>query len=107
VAWNQSREQVYSSFGYPSNFFSGQRMMGCRSGARQRTIDFGKGPAMVSMSCDMGSGSSGGGWLIEDGLLNSVQSLGGGRNLAAGPYFGKAARRLLIKAQAEITTTRR
>jgi V8-like Glu-specific endopeptidase len=99
--WNQPRDQVYRSFGYPSNFFAAQRMMGCRSGARNRTIDFGKGPAMVAMSCDMGSGSSGGAWLTGDGLLTSVQSLGGGRNLAAGPYFGKAARRLLFRAQAE------
>ncbi len=100
-AWNQPRGLGYSSFGYPANFFNGQRMMGCSSGARHRRIDFGRGPAMVAMTCDMGEGSSGGGWLLPGGLLNSVQALGGRRSLAVGPYFGKAARRLLFRAQAE------
>jgi hypothetical protein len=96
-AWNQPRAQTYRSFGYPSNFFHGERMMGCLSTSRSGP-DFGPGPQMQGMICDMGKGSSGGGWLIDDQLLNSVQSLGR-RNFSAGPYFGKAARRVLNRAQ--------
>ena len=96
-AWNQPRAQTYASFGYPSNFFHGERMTGCLSTSRSGP-DFGAGPQMQGMICDMGKGSSGGGWLIDDRLLNSVQSLGR-RNFAAGPYFGKSARRVLNRAQ--------
>jgi hypothetical protein len=96
-AWNQPRAQTYRSFGYPSNFFHGERMMGCLSTSRGGP-DFGRGPQMQGMVCDMGKGSSGGGWLIDDRLLNSVQSLGA-RIFSAGPYFGKSARRALNRAQ--------
>lgn len=96
-AWNQPRSQAYTSFGYPSNFFHGERMMGCLSPSRDGP-DFGAGPQMQGMVCDMGKGSSGGGWLIGDRLLNSVQSLGR-RKFSAGPYFGKSARRVLNRAQ--------
>ena len=96
-AWNQPRAQTYRSFGYPSNFFHGERMMGCVSTSRSGP-DFGPGPQMQGMVCDMGKGSSGGGWLIDDRTLNSVQSLGR-RNFSAGPYFGKSARRVLNRAQ--------
>jgi hypothetical protein len=98
-AWNQPRAQTYRSFGYPSNFFAGERMMGCLSTSRAGP-DFGPGPQMQGMICDMGKGSSGGGWLTEGGLLNSVQSLGR-RDFSAGPYFGKSARRALNRAQAQ------
>jgi hypothetical protein len=36
---------------------------------------------------------------LGDGLLNSVQSVAGSRNLAAGPCFGKAARGLLLRCR--------
>jgi hypothetical protein len=98
-AWNQPRAQTYRSFGYPSNFFAGERMMGCLSSSGTGP-DFGRGSQMQGMMCDMGKGSSGGGWLIDGPLLNSVQSLGS-RNFSAGPYFGKSARRALNRAQAE------
>ena len=55
---------------------------------------------MVGITCDMGQGSSGGGWLIEEEFLNSVTSLGG-RSSLAGPYFGKAAVRVLGRAESE------
>jgi V8-like Glu-specific endopeptidase len=96
-AWNQPRTQTYRSFGYPANYFLGERMMACLSAPR-RAPDFGRGPRMVGMTCDMGKGSSGGGWLIQDRFLNSVQSLGR-RNFSAGPYFGKSARRVYGRAQ--------
>lgn len=96
-AWNQPRKQSFQSFGYPMNFFSAQRMMSCVSPSR-RGPDFGRGPRMEGMTCDMGKGSSGGAWLIESQLVNSVQSLGR-RNFSAGPYFGKSARRVYNRAQ--------
>lgn len=97
VAWNRSRNQVYRSFGYPVNFFLGERMMGCRSGAL-RGPDVGRGPRMVGMKCDMKRGSSGGSWMIHDRHVNSVQSLGS-RSFSAGPYFGRAAARTYRRAQ--------
>ena len=64
-------------------------------------FDNGKGPPTVAMTCDMGVGSSGGGWLIEDEFLNSVTSIGlkNDPTHAEGPYFGDAAANLLGTAE--------
>jgi hypothetical protein len=99
-AWNEPRGvRPFRRFGYPSNYFKGERLMACFSPPR-RGPDGDRGPGMVGMTCDMGKGSSGGGWLIEDEFLNSVTSIGLG-DFAAGPYFGRAAARLLARAELE------
>ena len=58
---------------------------------------------MVGVTCGMKKGASGGGWLIEDEFLNSVSSgtLRGRERFLFGPYFGKAAGRLLGNAERE------
>jgi V8-like Glu-specific endopeptidase len=96
LAWNQPRAQSYRAFGYPSNHFGGNRMMGCLSPFARSGPYLGRGPRQVGIHCDFGKGASGGGWLIEDRFLNSVVSgsYRGQPNLLYGPYFGRAAHRL-------------
>jgi V8-like Glu-specific endopeptidase len=99
IAWNQPRDVPFSLFGYPTNFYDGQRMTGC-VGTGFPGDDAGRGPPTVGVSCDMGQGSSGGGWLIGGGYLNSVMSYGlrNRPDLSFGPYFTGAANSLLERS---------
>lgn len=97
IAWNLTRRRTYTAFGYPVNRAKGQRMWYCTSGfLRRDPRPFGGGPIPSGIGCDMGAGASGGGWIVEGGLLNSVSSFGYGRrsDILYGPYFGDMARRI-------------
>jgi V8-like Glu-specific endopeptidase len=100
LAWNQRRKQTYRAFGYPSNHFGGERMMGCLSPFVRSGPYLGRAERQIGIRCDFESGSSGGGWLVDDRYLNSVVS-GSYRaqpGILYGPYFGNAAARLHARA---------
>jgi hypothetical protein len=65
-AWNQSRLQHWSQFGYPAAApFNGQWMVVCESShAVDDTAIAGSGPDPIGVGCDMTGGSSGGPWVM-------------------------------------------
>jgi len=92
LRWNQSRDQLYRAIGYPSNLAGGGRMWNCVSGLATVDKKLAVGPPPSGIECDMGGGSSGGGWTIADSTgfyLNSVTSysLRGLSNVLFGPYL--------------------
>jgi V8-like Glu-specific endopeptidase len=98
MAFNESRDQDFTSFGYPAaSPFDGQTLRRCDS--RWLGDDDYEYSALPSMSidCDMTGGSSGGGWIIDgddgDGFLNSLNSYGYDDlpDVMFGPYFGDVA----------------
>jgi hypothetical protein len=106
IVFDERREQRFSIFGYPAQpnlftlppriDFDGEHLFRCDSETVGSDSPPGSGPAPVEVDCDMTGGSSGGGWVIADGLLNGLTSYGyaaDGYHLY-GPYFGTAARRL-------------
>ena len=101
LAWNQPREQNYRAFGYPSNHFGGERMMGCLSPFARSGPYLGGAERQLGIRCDLGKGASGGGWLIADRYLNSVVSGSYRRQpeIVYGPYFGSTAARLHGRAE--------
>jgi hypothetical protein len=99
--WSQPRRGRYRAFGYPANRLAGQRMWSCRTS--YLGADPGPprpGPTAMGIGCDMGVGSSGGGWVRSDRrgrqYLTSVTSFlyGGLPNVVFGPYFGEVARKV-------------
>lgn len=96
LAPDQPRRQNYRVAGYPVNYFGGERMMGCYGpfvGTDWRT-------GSTGIRCDLGHGSSGGGWIVHDAQLVSVMSYGlrGRRDLAFGPRLRGSAARLVARA---------
>jgi hypothetical protein len=96
ITFNQSRNQAWSSFGYPQAApFNGFDQWRCNSGRLADDFPPGVGPATIKINCNMTGGSSGGGWLISiqpSGLgfvngLNSYRYSNTPNNLF-GPYFG-------------------
>jgi hypothetical protein len=101
LAWNQPRRQDYQAFGYPGNKFNAQRMWTCMSGYEGGDPRYQPpGPNPIAIGCDMGSGASGGGFIIDDRDLNSVASFGYAQHhgILYGPYFDELARRLRATA---------
>jgi V8-like Glu-specific endopeptidase len=100
LAPNQPAQQDYRAFGYPYNYFDGERMMACDSPLVARARTGRRGPRPMGISCGMGVGSSGGGWLVQDQTLHSLTTFKVNRrpDLAFGPYFGRAASKLLRRA---------
>jgi hypothetical protein len=98
MAWNQSVVQSFRSFGYPAAApFNGSKLFVCD--ANYGTTDSfvpGSGPSPIGIGCDMTGGSSGGGWLILDSIVNSVNSykIVGQNEVMYGPYFGSVAESL-------------
>jgi V8-like Glu-specific endopeptidase len=106
IAFNQGRDLSFDVFGYPAEErFDGERMWRCDS--RARGTDSGPAPAPTRISCDMTGGSSGGGWVISRGRVNSVVSYGYECTIPIGPlcnneeegnlfgpYFGDDVRQL-------------
>ncbi len=83
IAFNQ-RGSSFDVFGYPAEErFSGQQMYRCDSNAQG--TDSGPAPAPTRISCDMTGGSSGGGWVIGGGRVNSVVSYGYECTIPIGP----------------------
>ena len=106
IAFNQPREQVYRSFGYPLTpkpKFDGESLWACDS-------QFGmvdpyperQGPAESGIGCDMAAGSSGGGWVVNDQYVNSVNSFGYAfyPEILFGTYFGDLAADVYARAAA-------
>jgi V8-like Glu-specific endopeptidase len=95
IAWNQSTAQFFRSFGYPAGApFDGSKLFVCDAnyGSVDATVP-GSGPHPIGIGCDMTGGSSGGGWVIQDSFVNSVNSykIFGQNEVMYGPYFGSAA----------------
>lgn len=96
LAPNAGRSHQYRAFGYPQNFFSGGRMMGCSSPIVD-TDESVRPPRPIGIGCEMEAGASGGGWLINGSRLASVSSFGivGQPGVLYGPYLTQRAARLL------------
>jgi len=93
IAFNQSAAQLFDAYGYPAaDPYDGERLYKCDS-ALGYTDPQESAPAPNAIGCGMTQGSSGGGWLINSGgaeVLNSVVSYGypSVPNIMFGPYFG-------------------
>ena len=114
VAFNRPRAQRYSIYGYPSRPsppYDGERLINCPAAAFRFTEDelprlppTADPVSSVAAPCFMQQGSSGGGWVIEGGRVNSVVSHGFCDFIEElcghihGPYFGQGARSLYVAA---------
>jgi hypothetical protein len=106
IAFDQSRQRVYSAFGYPRESpprqFDGRHLFQCRSPYRGADRRVGP-PAALRISCDLTGGASGGAWVVRRqrrGYVVSVTSYGYDQqpNSLYGPYQGNAARSLWLSA---------
>ena len=90
ITFNQDPSAyTYEAFGYPAaDPFPGNRMYRCTSEIGFR--DGAGAVAPMAIGCDMTGGSSGGGWVIDEGYVNSVVSYGydDEPEVLYGPYFG-------------------
>ncbi len=114
IAFNQGRDMIFKAFGYPAEApFDGQHLQRCKSPAEG--TDNGGHPRPTRIDCDMTGGSSGGGWVIRGGFVNSVVSYGyeslcpipplicqpnPEEGKLFGPYFGGVIKRLYLATQA-------
>lgn len=106
MAFNRQGNQDFRAFGYPAESpFNGQTPFKCKS--TQEGSDNSQGqPAPNRIDCDMTGGSSGGGWVIAKGRVNSVVSYGYECTVIIlpcenpeegklfGPYFGPQVKQL-------------
>jgi V8-like Glu-specific endopeptidase len=103
IQWNQPDQQTYHSYGYPAaSPFTGGRLRYCDSALGERDPYYGGlGPDPLAIGCDMTGGSSGGGWVNDNGILLSLNSYGydGLTDVMHGPYFGVAAQNLYETVQ--------
>jgi V8-like Glu-specific endopeptidase len=100
--YNYPGTQMFHAFGYAGNYSSSRYLVTCASSTYVR--DTLPGPAPIGIGCDMGSGASGGPWLVtyapfKGGSTNYVNSLNAynyaDRPLETfGPYFGDGAKQL-------------
>ncbi len=97
LAANLSPNQYYQAFGYPFNFFQTERLMACAGQYIGSERTGWRGPRPVGFRCGMGQGSSGGGWIVQGGYVNSLMSHGP-PGKAFGPYFGNAVVNLVARA---------
>jgi len=101
LATGTPRAQIYTAYGYPSNFAGAQRMWECRGGyAGDDPRPIPGGPPPIGMACDMTTGASGGGWVDEAGQLVSISSFGYQRRpgFLYGPYLKAKAARLVARS---------
>jgi hypothetical protein len=106
IAFNRGRDLRFRVFGYPAQPpYPGDQLYRCKSPAQG--TDSGPSPAPTRIDCDMTGGSSGGGWVIGRGRVNSVISYGYECTIPLpplcnnpeegklfGPYFGSTIERL-------------
>lgn len=76
--YNQSSTQHFHAFGYPSNIGSSRYSIACV--ASTSTTDPISGPDPIAIGCDMGSGISGGPWILtykpyQAGAMNYVNGV--------------------------------
>ena len=74
MAFDRGRSLTFDAFGYPAVGFSGTQLYRCHSAAEG--VDSGPSPAPTRIDCSMTGGSSGGGWVLGNGRVNSVVSYG-------------------------------
>ena len=100
LATRARRGGDYRALGYPLNFFSGRRMMGCLSPFSRTDRTFGA-PEPIGIECEMTAGASGGGWLIGGPRLVSVTSYGirNQPGILYGPDLTRRAAKLLRFAE--------
>ena len=70
-------DRPYTIYGYPADPdppYDGGALVGCRSTIVGRDSQQGSPAPIAAAPCEMRAGSSGGGWITEGGLLNSVVS---------------------------------
>ncbi|MGH8900615.1 MAG: hypothetical protein ACRDYA_02800 [Egibacteraceae bacterium] len=99
IAFNQSRNQNFSAFGYPAESpFNSFLQWRCNSSRLGDDFPPGVGPATLRIHCNMTRGSSGGGWLINIGsnglgFLNGLNSYryGSTPDNLFGPYHANEA----------------
>lgn len=101
----------YHAYGYPAGSpYNGKELRMCNSRARGSDQSEGN-PQPRRIRCDMTGGSSGGGWVVREKLVNSVVSYGyectipvfpcenPERGNLFGPYFGETIKRLYRSQQ--------
>jgi hypothetical protein len=100
-----SPDQTFDVYGYPvEKPFNGGTLQVCRE-AHFEGHDFGSffepGPLDLAISCDDSAGGSGGGWVIEGNVVNSVTTYGYPSDPSTnfGPYFGQDVANLYARAQ--------
>ncbi len=88
IALDLPRNQRFASFGYPGNFKRMQTCAGGYAGDDGLTRRL-AGPPTMSIGCRWAPGASGGGWLVEDGRINGLNSYLNiaDRSRTYGPYF--------------------
>lgn len=96
--------QSFDVYGYPvEKPFNGGTLQVCRE-ASYLGHDFGSlfepGPLDLAISCDDSAGGSGGGWVIEGDVVNSVTTYGYSSDPFTnfGPYFGRSVAKLYARA---------
>jgi V8-like Glu-specific endopeptidase len=100
-----SPRQTFDVYGYPvEKPFNGGTLQVCRQAAFEGH-DFGSlfepGPLDLAISCDDSAGGSGGGWVIEGNVVNSVTTYGYPSDPFTnfGPYFGQDVASLYARAK--------
>jgi V8-like Glu-specific endopeptidase len=101
IAFGTPRASFYQSFGYPAvnnngtiPEFTGEREFVCQAPyAIDDDLPGGKGQPPMAIGCDMTAGSSGGGWILENKYVASVNSYGydDEPEVMYGPYQGDEA----------------
>jgi V8-like Glu-specific endopeptidase len=88
VEFGAARGVQYTAYGYPASApYNGEQLWSCKGKAR----DDAQHPEFKTQGipCTMTGGSSGGPWLLGNGLQNSINSYGyTGSNVMYGPYWG-------------------
>ncbi len=109
IAFNQSRNQFYRSYGYPAaGSFDGERLYRCDSGWGGDDGSTHE-PRTMFIACDFTGGSSGGGWVIKDRAVAGLNSYkydddappvlpGEEPDHMYGPYFGDTIKALYRSA---------
>ena len=93
ISFNQDAFQLFDAFGYPSaGPFDGERLWLCDSETSELLTLY-PAPRPHAIGCDMTPGSSGGGWVVGDAFVNSLNSfrLLGHDDVMYGPQFGSSA----------------
>jgi hypothetical protein len=103
LAWDLPRRQRFRAFGYPAAPpFNGEKLWVCESsyGTDDPFFDGGEGLSPMGIGCDMTGGSSGGGWVVRNRFVNSVNSYGydGLPAVMFGPYFDSSVGDLYRRA---------
>ncbi len=115
IAFNQPRDQVYRSLGYPqfpSPPYDGNKLWACDSKYGGDTYDPDPdeqyGPPIMYIGCDFGKGASGGPWLNASGVVSSVNStkISNRPNLMGGPYLGDDAAASFASVSTIVPATR-